>query len=128
MPPTTRSPNARLVVTGASPWSPADATSPSLESIWWSQLASGITHDVATAIKDVNAKSTTVTDSPIKNLLALNIPEDFFPPGVAALAVQAAPLGGGGRGAETPVEGATPPPTGGPPRPTPAPPPRPRPT
>jgi hypothetical protein len=94
---------------------PADGNSPSRESIWWSQVAFWITKDVAMAIKDVNASSQTVTDSPIKNLLALTIPEDFFPPGVAALASQPAALGTGGRGAaESPSDtGATPPVTGG---------------
>jgi hypothetical protein len=100
-----------LAVMRVSPSLPADGNSPSRESIWWSQVSFWITRDIATAIKDVNAKSATVSDSPVKNLLALNIPEDFFPPGVAALAMQAAPIGG--RGAETPVEGATPPVTGG---------------
>jgi hypothetical protein len=97
---------------------PADGNSPSRESIWWSQVAFWITKDVATAIKDVNASSKTVTDSPIKNLLALTIPEDFFPPGVAALASQpVAPVGG--RGMEAPSDtGGTPPVTGGLPDPT----------
>ena len=98
---------------------PADGNSPSRESIWWSQVAFWITKDVAMAIKDVNASSKTVTDSPIKNLLALQIPEDFFPPGVAAMA--SAPVGGiaGGRGADAPSDtAATPPVTGGLPDPT----------
>lgn len=92
---------------------PADGNAPSRESIWWSQVAFWITKDVAMAIKDVNASSQTVTDSPIKNLLALTIPEDFFPPGVAALASQ--PVGAtGGRGMDTSSDtGATPPVTGG---------------
>jgi hypothetical protein len=99
-----------------SPSLPADGNSPSREAIWWSQVAFWITQDVADAIKEVNANSATVTDSPVKNLLALTIPEDFFPPGIAALAVQPAAVGG--RGAEAPVEGATPPATGGLPDPT----------
>jgi hypothetical protein len=94
---------------------PADGNSPSRESIWWSQVAFWITKDVATAIKDVNASSRTVTDSPIKNLLALTIPEDFFPPGIAAMASQpAAAIGGAGRGADASMDTtSTPPVTGG---------------
>jgi hypothetical protein len=96
---------------------PADGNSPSREAIWWSQVSYWITRDVAAAIKDVNASSTSVTNSPIKNLLALTVPEDFFPPGVAALA--ATPATGVGRGGDVaPVEGATPPVTGGLPDPT----------
>src|SRR4051812_43665113 len=98
---------------------PADGNSPSRESIWWSQVAFWITKDVAMAIKDVNANSKTVTDSPIKNLLALTIPEDFFPPGVAALASQPVGIGVGGRGVDAASDTPTTPPvTGGLPDPT----------
>jgi hypothetical protein len=94
---------------------PADGNAPSRESIWWSQVAFWITKDVAMAIKDVNASSQTVTDSPIKNLLALTIPEDFFPPGVAALASQPVGVATGGRGGDAApdVAAGTPPATGG---------------
>jgi hypothetical protein len=99
---------------------PADGNSPSREAIWWSQVAFWVTRDVADAIKETNAHSTNVTDSPVKNLIALTVPEDFFPPGVASMA------GGAnnalsGRTAIDPnasPDGTTPSPTGGLPDPT----------
>src|SRR5258706_10953199 len=102
---------ARRFVMRVSPSLPADGNSPSRESIWWSQVGFWVTRDVAMAIKDVNASSASVTDSPVKNLIALTVQEDFFPPGVAALASAPAPIGrGADAGSDT---GATPPATGG---------------
>jgi len=100
-----------------SPSLPADGNSPSKEAIWWSQVAFWITRDVAMAIKDVNANSTSVTDSPIKNLISLDIPEDFSPPtGVTGGASAAA---AGGRGAIDPsAEPTATPASGGLPDPT----------
>jgi len=59
---------------------PADGNSPNPMQIWWAQVNYWITSDVAAAIHDLNANSASVMDSPLKNLIALNIPEDFFPP------------------------------------------------
>jgi hypothetical protein len=104
-----------MFVMRVSPSLPADGNSPSRESIWWSQVGFWVTRDVAMAIKDVNASSANVTDSPVKNLIALTIQEDFFPPGVAAQASAPAPVG---RGAESTDTAAAPPATGGTPDPT----------
>jgi hypothetical protein len=104
-----------MFVMRVSPSLPADGNSPSRESIWWSQVGFWVTRDVAMAIKDVNASSANVTDSPIKNLIALTIQEDFFPPGVAAQASAPAPVA---RGADASDTGIAPPTTGGVPDPT----------
>jgi hypothetical protein len=94
---------------------PADGNSPSRESIWWSQVGFWVTRDVAMAIKAVNASSASVTDSPVKNLIALTVQEDFFPAGVAALASAPAPVGRGADASDT--GGVAPPTTGGVPDP-----------
>lgn len=90
---------------------PADGNSPTREAIWWSQVAFWVTRDVASAIEDINADARNVTDAPVKNLLALTVPEDFFPAGIANAAGtptgSAAPLGRGGYDA-APADGTTP--------------------
>jgi hypothetical protein len=104
-----------------SPSLPADGNSPTREAIWWSQVAFWVTRDVADAIKETNARSANVTDSPVKNLLALTIPEDFFPPGVAATAGGAsnpAFAGRAGLDSSTSTDGSTPPAAGALPDPT----------
>jgi hypothetical protein len=58
---------------------PADGRSPDPNQIWWAQVAFWVTRDVASAIRDMNADSRTVTTSPVKNLLYLSIPDSFFP-------------------------------------------------
>jgi hypothetical protein len=112
-----------LAVMRVSPSLPADGNSPTREAIWWSQVAFWVTRDVATAIEDVNADAKNVTDAPVKNLIALNVPEDFFPPGVAGAAGTptaggAANYGRGGYDSAAPADGTTPPATGGLPDPT----------
>jgi hypothetical protein len=84
---------------------PADGRSPDPNQIWWAQVAFWVTRDVASSIRDLNADSRTVTTSPVKNLLYLNIPDTFFPP-MTNLAA-----GGGGRG--DPAESGATSPTGG---------------
>ena len=59
---------------------PADGNSPNPMQIWWAQVNYWITSDIAAAIHDLNANSASVMDSPVKNLISLTIPEDFFPP------------------------------------------------
>ena len=48
--------------------------------MWWAQVNYWVSNDVASAIEELNANSTNVLDSPIKNLISLSIPEDFYPP------------------------------------------------
>jgi hypothetical protein len=80
--------------------------------IWWAQVEFWITKDVVNAIKELNAKSTGVATSPVKNLLALTVENNVFPP------VNATGGGASVRGAaEDPTAAATPT-TGGLPDPT----------
>jgi hypothetical protein len=90
---------------------PADGRSPSPEQMWWAQVAYWLTQDVANAVKEVNGDSRSVTTSPVKNLLLLDIPDTFFPPVAAA-------AGGAGRGAVADDGAAATPATGGLPDPT----------
>jgi hypothetical protein len=76
--------------------------------IWWAQVAFWVTQDVAAAIKDLNASSSKVADSPVKNLVVLSIPDHFH-------GVTTASGGGIDRGAAAGEEGQA---TGGPPDPT----------
>jgi hypothetical protein len=99
------------VVMAVSPTLPVNSA-PSREAIWWAQVNFWVTADVVAAIRDVNAKSTSVTDSTVKNLLALQIPDDFFP-SMAGLAA-----GGGGRGESTGADASATPAGGGLPDPT----------
>ena len=85
---------------------PADGNSPNPMQIWWAQVNYWITSDVAAAIRDLNANSTSVMDSPVKNLISLTIPEDFFPP--IGQAQAAAPEDQAGA---TPATGGIPDPT-----------------
>jgi hypothetical protein len=104
-----------LNVMQVSPSLPADGNTPTREAIWWSQVAFWVTRDVADAIKETNASAANVTDAPVKNLLALNIPEDFFPPGIAAAASAPNTPGAAGRtgfDASASPDGSTPGPTG----------------
>jgi len=101
---------------------PEDGKLPTREAIWWAQVAFWVTRDVADAIKETNANATNVTDAPVKNLLALTVPEDFFPPGVASMAGGTGNPAAAGRAAVVDPnaggDGSTPSPTGGLPDPT----------
>jgi hypothetical protein len=59
---------------------PSDGRSADPVGIWWSQVYYWVTSDVVSAIKELNGNSPNVLKSPVKNLLALNVPETFFPP------------------------------------------------
>lgn len=74
-------------------------TNPTPTAIWWAQVNYWVSNDVASAIEELNTNSTSVLDSPIKNLITLNIPEDFYPPTKGA----GGGLRGGAADADTPT-------------------------
>ena len=82
---------------------PSDGRSADPVSIWWAQVYFWVTSDVVAAIKELNDKSPNVLESPVKNLLVLNVPETFFPP--------VAPLQPAAEGAPTVTTGGLPEPT-----------------
>jgi hypothetical protein len=61
---------------------PSDGRSADPVAIWWAQVEYWVTNDIVTAIKELNGKSPNVLASPVKNLLALQLPNPptFFPP------------------------------------------------
>lgn len=77
---------------------------PSREAIWWAQVQYWVYSDVAAAIAEVNSKSNNVLQSPIKNLLALDVPPSFFP-GTSGVATPRLDAGDGGGGATSPTGG-----------------------
>lgn len=78
---------------------PAEPKVPSPADVWWAQVEYWVSRDVVAAIKETNAKSSNVTESAIKNLIALNIPSSFFPATTAGSGGAAVAGGGGGFGA-----------------------------
>ena len=77
-----------------SPMLPADGKSADVLSIWWTQVEFWVWSDVASAIREANAKARNVTEAPVKHLVNLSIHDDFFPS--IANGGAAAPAAGGG--------------------------------
>lgn len=73
---------------------PKDVPDPA--TIWWAQVEYWVTKDTVEAIAEVNKDSKSVLDSPIKNLIALNVPQSFFPERQATVGPRAGAAGGGG--------------------------------
>jgi hypothetical protein len=88
---------------------PKDGKAPTHEAVWWSQVAFWIESDATSAIKELNANSTSVLDSPIKNLVEFRVPEDFFPPIMNSGGARAPDVAGGD--AATVATGGRPDPT-----------------
>jgi len=61
------------------PMLPADGKSADVLSIWWTQVEFWVWSDVASAIREANAKARNVTEAPVKHLVNLTIKDDFFP-------------------------------------------------
>ena len=76
-----------------SPMLPADGKSADVLSIWWTQVEFWVWSDVASAIRETNAKARNVTEAPVKHLVNLTIKDDFFP-SIATGGVVAAVPGG----------------------------------
>jgi hypothetical protein len=94
-----------------------ERVAPNATDIWWAQVEYWITRDVVNTIKELNAKSTGVATSPVKNLLTLVVENNVFPPVTATAASGGSLRGGFSESGEVPAEGATPT-TGGLPDPT----------
>jgi len=58
---------------------PTKGEMPDPQHIWWCNVEYWVYKDVCDAIAEVNAKSNNVLNSPVKNLLVLDVPWQFFP-------------------------------------------------
>jgi hypothetical protein len=96
-----------------SPMLPADGKSADVLSIWWTQVEFWVWSDVASAIREANAKAQNVTEAPVKHLVNLTIKDDFFPSiaNGGAAAAAGGPPGGDPGAAAAPAGGGLPDPT-----------------
>jgi hypothetical protein len=80
---------------------------PLTSDMWWAQIEFWITQDVVATINELNGKSPSVDQSPIKAIRVLRVPPTFFPDATAAAAAATAR---GDDPADAPAEGAGTPP------------------
>ena len=72
---------------------PTKGEMPDPQHIWWCNVEYWVYKDVCDAIAEVNSKSNNVLTSPVKNLLVLDVPWQFFPGQGSSSGIN---IGGGG--------------------------------